>query len=404
MKQREKELNTYFISHGVDPKEHDGVAIRNVKIIFADYLKQKTTDIWKSMEADMKQEYFKAKYPQFFDSFPIVVKLMIQQDKFEISAFKRFLEKCRTNVSEGSNPYSQNMPKKGTQRLTPNEEKWLENQAFYFRYLVEDYRRRIGQRTTINELNWLQAKQLETLRAEMMDFRSNFEKVAEKLKSNHVDNDEKLLMKYIEQVKNGETDLTDEEQENIAFAVEQIVKRREEIKAKIKETELTSEKPIVDIDLPVSDTALVSDDVPRSVPKPKTSSLKLKKARLMKLVKKMGGDYNKLSKDDQVEYDELKKLFSKNEQVTHTKEKLNAYDERLIKINKCYCLSYKCEKCTVKLTNDEKNLYDKKIKEIKLKNTSLTIYESFIDRCRWFCWASYFGPSFEDYRLGYCCH
>lgn len=388
IKLREKELDTYFIPHGVDPKEHDDVAINNSKIIFADYLKQKDTTVWKSMEPEMKQEYFKAKYPQFFDSFPIVIKFMIQQDKYEVTAFKRFLEKCRTNVAAGANPYSQNMPKKGTKRLTPNEEKWLENQAFYVQYLVEDYRKRVGKRITTSEANWIRNKQLEALRSEMMDFRSNFERVAEKLKADHNNNDEQLLKEYINQIKEGNAVLTVEEQENIAFAIEQIVKRKEDIKAKMREVEKASQKELVDAE---DDTTLefsteiedsqdpsassqVTVTKPNPDPKPKPQKTKDLKKRLLALRKKHIKLGSAMPENELKEYTELK-LMLLTEPKVKPLEKINHLDETL----GCHCLKHTCEKCTVSLTNDEKNKFESIKLSIRGRDPKTwNIWESFI--------------------------
>jgi len=244
---RTKELNTYFIPYGIDPKEHDTMSINQAKTIYADYTKQKNTDMWKAFDEEYKQEYFKNKYPEFFESFPIVVKYMLTQDKFEVNAFKRFLEKCRTNIAKGST-YNNTIPKRGTRRLTPSEEKWLENQAYYTQYLVEEYRKRIGQRITPTEANFIRSKQLESLRNEMMDFRSNFEKIAEKLKAEQLQNDNKLLLEYAELLKEGKIELSEEEYENIAFAVEEIIKKKEHLKEKIKEVEKQSEKELLKLD------------------------------------------------------------------------------------------------------------------------------------------------------------
>jgi hypothetical protein len=409
IKAREKELNTHFMPHGVDPKEHDDVAINNSKIIFADYLKQKDTEVWKAMEPEMKQEFFKAKYPQFFDSFPIVIKFMIQQDKFEVTAFKRFLEKCRTNVAEGANPYAQNMPKKGSMRLTPNEEKWLENQAYYVQYLIEDYRRRNGKRITSAEASWLRNKQLESLRSEMMDFRSNFEKVAEKLKSEHNDNDEQLLKEYIEKIKNGEVELTIEEQENLTFAIEQIFKRKEDIKAKVMAAEKASQKELVDIEDAQNDLIedknenkfeidtkvefvadehaplgirgdIVVDVNQKTEPAPeqnkKTEPKKLKardeKRRLMHLRKKASK-----TREEIKEYEALKLKLIKQNEVEPKKEveKKNELDDKL----GCHCLKYTCELCTVKLDDDEEFAFVKKKAEMSQREPKTwNIYETFI--------------------------
>jgi hypothetical protein len=390
MQVRARELNEFFIQHGVDPREHDNVSINNAKIMHADYLKQSTTEVWKSMEAEMKQEYFKAKYPQFFDAFPIVVKFMIQQGKFEIVAFKRFLEKCRTNVAVGSNPYANNMPKRGTKRLTPNEEKWLENQAWYVQYLTEEYRQRVGQRLTTHEANWIRNKQLEALRAEMMDFRSNFEKVAEKLKDTHNENDEKLLLKYLEQVKNGETELTPEEQENIAFAVEQVVKKREELKAKVAEAMKASEKELVDVDEVAGAGAdEVNDDTPKvekpappappapAPPKQKTESELRAEQReqFVKLNKK--SRKRALSKEEQAEHARLKSVIMKEDKKI---EDAKEFANNLAKATGgCTCLKHQCDKCTGALTKTEESQYKAKVGEIKSKHPkNWNIYEAFI--------------------------
>lgn len=390
IKRREKELNEYFITHGVDPKEHDDVSIRNARTVFADYTKQKTTDAWKSMDPDMKIEYMRAKYANFYDAFPIVVKFMVQQDKFEVEAFRRFLEKCRTNVAEkGANPYSTQIPKKGTRRLTASEEKWLENQAFYAQYLVEEYRKRNGQRLGNTEGNWLRQRQYDALRKEMMDFRQNFEKVAEELKGKHDDNDMKLIMEYLDQMKSGSCDLTPEEQENIAFAVEQIVKKKEDLKKKIKDVETDVKQDLVDVESDPMEENDKEDKPKKSKQKPKSkeeleiearleaekvlqAERKANKIRLLKIHKKNKAG-QKLTLEEREEFVKLKKYFGSY--VEEEKEKTDKLSEKL----GCNCLHYRCSKCTIPLTKEEEEAYQSKIKTIKLKPVDKrTIYESFI--------------------------
>lgn len=377
IKHRTKELDKYFIPHGIDPKEHDDVAINNARIIFADYQKQQKTDVWKTMNAEMKQEYLRTKYTQFFDSFPIVVKFMIHQDKFEMVAFKKFLEKSRINVAEGANPYAKNIPKKGTKMLTPSEEKWLENQAFYVQYLIEEYRKRNGKRISVTEANWLRNQQLNALRSEMMDFRSNYEKVAEELKEDNAVNDERLLVDYIKQIKEGKVELSIEEQENIAFAIEQIVKRKEEIKSKLHAVETQSQKELINVEdeVVVEEPAVVE-------PEPKTESapkkiavdlVKQDKKRLMALKKKLNNAT--ISERELTEYNVLKNTLFAESKTEKTRNKLDSLDQTL----GCHCLKYTCNKCTVFLSKSEQNEYDAKKTEIKTRDpSSWNIYESFI--------------------------
>jgi len=310
-------------------------------------------------------------------------------------------------VAVGSNPYANNMPKRGTKRLTPNEEKWLENQAWYVQYLTEEYRQRVGQRLTTHEANWIRNKQLEALRAEMMDFRSNFEKVAEKLKDTHNENDEKLLLKYLEQVKNGETELTPEEQENIAFAVEQVVKKREELKAKVAEAMKASEKELVDVDsgagagadvagADVAGAGADNDDTPKAEkpvqapapapapaptapapPKQKTESELRAEQReqFVKLNKK--SRKRALSKEEQVEHARLKSAIMKEDKKI---EDAKEFANNLAKATGgCTCLKHQCDKCTGALTKTEESQYKAKVGEIKSKHPkNWNIYEAFI--------------------------
>ena len=387
IKHRTKELDKYFIPHGIDPKEHDDVAINNARIIFADYQKQQKTEVWKAMNAESKQDYLRTKYTQFFDSFPIVVKFMIHQDKFEMVAFKKFLEKSRLNVAEGANPYAKNIPKKGTKMLTPSEEKWLENQAFYVQYLVEEYRRRVGKRISTTEANWLRNQQLNALRSEMMDFRSNFEKVAEELKEDNAVNDERLLIEYIKQIKDGKVELSPEEQENIAFAIEQIVKRKEAIKSKLSEVESQSQKELVDLDKEVVADE-TSEPTPEPVPEPtktepavvnikKTDAelLKQDKKRLMTLKKKHNN--GTISERELTEYNVLKNNLFAESKVEKTRTKLDMLDQSI----GCHCLKYTCTKCTVFLSKTEQTEYNAKKSEIKSRDPKTwNIYESFIMR------------------------
>ena len=424
-KYREKELNDYFIPHGVDPKEHDDMSIRSAKTVFADYCKQKNTDAWKSMDADMKIEYMRAKYAPFYDAFPIVVKFMVQQDKFEVEAFKRFLEKCRTNVAEkGANPYSTQIPKKGTRRLTLSEEKWLENQAYYARYLVEEYRKnphhhknerdekgklkpKTSGRLSEKEGKWIFTTQLEALRKEMMDFRQNFEKVAEDLKAKHDENDMKLIMQYIDEMKSGACDLTPEEQENIAFAVEQVLTRKEELKKKIKDIEVQSAQELVDIE---SENVDIKDeqDGDNQINKPNNKKQitkkeikktkeeiefeerqaaelllqqerKSNKVKLLKLHRK-AKQGQKLTSEERKEFVNLKKYFSSYEEKPLEKQEIPKDNrDKLYQTIGCSCLYYRCPKCSSPLTKEEKNKYENLVKNIYKKAPEhRNIYEAFI--------------------------
>lgn len=399
---REKELNDYFIPHGIDPKEHDDVSIKNARTVFADYNKHKNTEAWKSMDADMKIEYMRAKYPAFYDSFPIIVKFMVQQDKFEIEAFKRFLEKCRTNVAEkGANPYSTQIPKKGTRRLTASEEKWLENQAYYARYLVEEYRknpkhhagerdskgklkRQAPSRLSEKEGKWIFTTQLDALRKEMMDFRQNFEKVAEELKEKHDDNDMKLIMEYIEGIKEGKYELTEEEQENIAFAVEQIVGRTEELKKKIKQVKTESTQELVNVDrdnFPVQDEEQEKKEKEEKKKEEKERKereqqiRKANKARIVKLHRK--AKQGPLSGAEKEEYHKLKQYFGLIENIPEERVKKNKLDAQI----GCHCLQHWCQDCNKPLTVGEQRKYDDLVKLIEKKSPeSCDIYECFIRR------------------------
>ena len=240
-----------------------------------------------------------------------------------------------------------------------------------------------------------------------MDFRQNFEKVAEDLKAKHDENDMKLIMQYIDEMKSGACDLTPEEQENIAFAVEQVLTRKEELKKKIKDIEVQSAQELVDIE---SENVDIKDeqDGDNQINKPNNKKQitkkeikktkeeiefeerqaaelllqqerKSNKVKLLKLHRK-AKQGQKLTSEEREEFVKLKKYFGSYEEKPLEKQEIPKDNrDKLYQTIGCSCLYYRCPKCSSPLTKEEKNKYENLVKNIYKKAPEhRNIYEAFI--------------------------
>jgi hypothetical protein len=181
-----KELEQFFIPHGVDVKEYDDKACKTLQYIHADFEKRKHDDAdWSTYDDDYKLEFFKIKYEEFFNSNPLVIKMMVISDMFSLDAFKKFLVKCRNNVAPKTNPFSQNSrPQKikNKEKLTASEEKWLENNAFFVEYLHDDlhYKKTKSHLTNDRKMK-IRLNAYNMLRQEMSSFKSRTQKRSDEL-------------------------------------------------------------------------------------------------------------------------------------------------------------------------------------------------------------------------------
>jgi hypothetical protein len=160
---------------GIDPDEQDKKAMitaeqlwRNINIEARTKAKK-----WQELSDKDKLEPFTKKiYKDFYEAYPLIVKYMVYQLQYHPKAFKRFLDKCRTNTANKD----ANKRKKGEMM-----EYWQENQAWYCRFLYEEYRKSKNLPINIKYAQRIFADAYEKLRKEKKNFQSNFESTKDKL-------------------------------------------------------------------------------------------------------------------------------------------------------------------------------------------------------------------------------
>lgn len=118
-KKRMAEIKKY--KHmGIDPLIHDRESLHAAEDVMRSIINMSRTEQWSSMSNDERMVHFKEKYGNFINTFPIVYRFMIQEGRYSSVAFQKYLVKCRDNT-DGDKMY-----------------KWLENQAYYVKFLHEE--------------------------------------------------------------------------------------------------------------------------------------------------------------------------------------------------------------------------------------------------------------------------
>lgn len=182
---------------GVDPDKQDKDAMSTAEQLWRNINIESKTKAkkWNSLTDKEKLEpYTKEPYKKFYDSYPLIVKYMVYQLQYHPKAFKRFLEKCRRNTANKD----ASKRKKGEMM-----EVWQENQAWYVRFLYEEYQKAKNLPVNIKYAQKLFAHTYEKLRKEKKEFQNKFDNTQEKLDIETVENCKEKIKDIIEKLKSG---------------------------------------------------------------------------------------------------------------------------------------------------------------------------------------------------------
>ena len=153
----QKEQNiTYTILYA----EKIWTKIKSLKILDTDY--NKKTD-------DEKINEFKKNEETFYKDFPIVARYMVCLDTYNRHAYKKFLLKLIKN-----NEIIQEAGAQGKSKEGESEEKWIELQADYVKYLYQE--RAKGKHLNNAELKYVWNQTRDLLKKEFGDFRDLYDK------------------------------------------------------------------------------------------------------------------------------------------------------------------------------------------------------------------------------------
>jgi len=211
---RRRKLVEGFAS-GVDPDEQDKKAMITAEQLWRNINTEARTKAkkWNELsDKDKLEPFTKGVYKDFYEAYPLIVKYMVYQLQYHPKAFRRFLDKCRTNSAN----------KDATKRKKDEMmEFWQENQAWYCRFLYEEYRKAKNLPVNIKYAQRIFADAYEKLRKEKKQFKTNFESTKDKLDEETVTNAQEKIHEIIEQLKSGK--LSDEAKASSVDLLRQLV-------------------------------------------------------------------------------------------------------------------------------------------------------------------------------------
>lgn len=183
---------------GSDPDKDDKKAMADAEQIWRDVNRESKSNPgkWNSLSDKNKLEPFtKGVYKNFYEAYPLIVKYMVYKLQYHPKAFRRFLEKCRTNT-----------PNKDAKKRKKGEvmEYWQENQAWYCRFLYEEYRKAKNLPVNMKTAGKIFADSYEMLRKEKSKFESNFDETKKKLDDEIAVNYREKINDIIDKLKNNE--------------------------------------------------------------------------------------------------------------------------------------------------------------------------------------------------------
>lgn len=154
---------------GIDPLIHDRESLVAAEEMMASVMKASSTQQWNEMDHKERMSFFRDKHATFIDTFPIVYRLMIQDGRYSSAAFQKYLVKCRDNTDGDK------------------MDKWLENQAYYVKFLHEEALKYHKKHINKKQLNDLFQYTLKELKKEKKLFEERAEKGREIRKGKIVD-------------------------------------------------------------------------------------------------------------------------------------------------------------------------------------------------------------------------
>lgn len=191
IKRRREKLEEWYIKYGIDPDKEDRKAMSHAKQIWKDVTEQQSRGAWKDTRTKDMYDYFKQKYNNFFNQFPIVFNYMLTHGQFHPKAFSRFLDIRRKNIPE-TDPKKR---KKGAGEYAEHQ-----NQASYAQYLAEEVNRDKGTPISAKQSRWVYKETFDKLRKETKEFKEKFEETNEELKKEKEQNNMELVEEFTKQL------------------------------------------------------------------------------------------------------------------------------------------------------------------------------------------------------------
>lgn len=215
---RRLRLFRYFLPHGVDPDAQDKKFLNLAKSIVKDVQKRMKDEgaKWINKPEDEKIDYYRLKYEDFYNTFPIVCKYIILKNQFDEEAFMRFQEKTRLSAEKAQQTGA--LPKKGER-----DDQWIQNQAWYVRYLYEEFRKKRGIPINTKEAQGVWAYTYEKLKEEFKTFKDKFEETRDKLKEDDKVSTQALIIEMLNRIQDGKQNLSLDAEQTLLEAIRELI-------------------------------------------------------------------------------------------------------------------------------------------------------------------------------------
>ena len=140
--------------------------------------------------------YQDTEYKNFYTEHPIVCRYMVCMGQFSGKAFKRYLLKCKSMSAQ------KHVIDKTVEN--PSEDRWIQRQADYVRYLWESYQRHHFNPNDAQDI-WQNA--YNTLSKECKDFKDMHKNIEEKMKIENKSNKAELVKEMLTRISSEEQTL-----------------------------------------------------------------------------------------------------------------------------------------------------------------------------------------------------
>lgn len=142
--------------------------------------------------------YQDTEYKNFYTEHPIVCRYMVCMGQFSGKAFKRYLLKCKSMSAQ--------KPVIDRTVENPSEDRWIQRQADYVKYLWESYQRHHFNPSDAQDI-WQNA--YNTLSKECKDFKDMHKNIEERLKNENKTNKAELVKEMLTRISSEEQTLDD---------------------------------------------------------------------------------------------------------------------------------------------------------------------------------------------------
>lgn len=174
----------------------------NVQILIRSSYYEKMTD-------DQRINLIQKDFKEFYKNFPIVSRYMICLGQYKMKAFKRMLLKTDDSQSNDSDLEKNNKSR--------NEQKWIERQADYVRFLWEEYQTEGFEKKDSDKI-WQHT--YDTLTKEFKEFKELHEKMELKVKEDALKHKKEILYEMSERIVSGKQKLSDEDSKSLLIKLQ----------------------------------------------------------------------------------------------------------------------------------------------------------------------------------------